>query len=132
MAAPLSVKPGPAAKVYRGPKPAPEPDRLEEYLHFWARMMRGEDFGTWYPTHSTGMVSGGASESFDDMCDRSECGIAKVVGVVIAGLPDAQSNALFHTYLHAVFRFRSASTLSYALALAKVNVRAGLKRRHLL
>ena len=132
MAAPLSVKPGPAAKVYRGPKPAPEPDRLEEYLHFWARMMRGEDFGTWYPTHSTGMVSGGASESFDDMCDRSECGIAKVVGVVIAGLPAVQSCALHATYLHAVYRFRRVSALSRALELAKDNVRAGLKARHLL
>ena len=132
MAAPLSVKPGPNAKVYRGAPIPPDRDRLEEYLHFWARMMRGEDFGTWYPTHSTGMVSGGASESFDDMCDRTECGIAKVVGVVIAGLEPAQSNALFHTYLHAVFRFRSASTLSHALMLAKANVRAGLKKRHLL
>ena len=95
-------------------------------------MMRGEDFGAWYPTHSTGMVSGGASESFDDMCDRSECRIAKVVGVIIEGLPAAQSRALHHKYLHAVYRFRDASALSYALAQAKDNLRAGLKARHLL
>ena len=132
MAAPLSVKPGPNAKVYRGAPLPPEPDRLEQYLHWWAKMMRGEDFGAWYPGKSTGMVSGGASESFDDLCDRSECRIAKVVGVVVEGLEPVQSCALHATYLHAVYRFRRVSALSRALMLAKENVRAGLKRRHLL
>ena len=94
--------------------------------------MRGDDFGSWYPGKSTGMVSGGASESFDDMCDRSERGIAKAVAVIINGLPAAQSCALHHKYLHAVYRFRSEAALSYALANAKDNLRAGLKARHLL
>jgi len=94
--------------------------------------MRGEDFGSWYPGKSTGMISGGASEDFDEMADRSECAIAKVVGVVIEGLEPAQSCALHHQYLHAVYRFRDATALSRALMLAKDNLRVGLKKRHLL
>ena len=125
--------PGPNAKVYRGAAIPPDRDRLEEYLHFWARYMGGGGTGeAWFPGKSTGMISGGASEDFDEMADRSELGIAKVVGVVITGLPAVQSCALHHQYLHAVYRFRDAAALSYALMLAKVNVRAGLKRRHLL
>ena len=124
--------PGPLARVYRGPKPLPEPDRLETYLWNWSRWMKSGQLEAWYPGQSTGMTGGGASESFDSMCDREESKISRVVDTVIQDLPPVQSCALHHKYLNAVYRFRSEADLSHALALAKDAVRAGLKARHIL
>ena len=130
--------PGPFARVYRGAPIPPEPDRLEQYLHWWARLERGGHFERWYPGKSVGMISGGASEMFDEICDRSEREVAKVVDVIIngdsggAGLPEPQRRALLHTYLHAVFHYRDLGALSRALAMAKDSLRARLKARHLL
>jgi hypothetical protein len=51
---------------------------------------------------------------------------------VIKDFPVIQSCAIHHKYLHAVVRFRSDSTLSHALELAKTNLRIGLKNRGVL
>lgn len=130
--------PGPNAKVYRGPAPKPEPDRLEQYLEFWRRLAGGGTLEKWYPGRSVGLVGGGASESFDDLCDRAEGRIAEVMDVLIygdatsEGLPEPQKRALMHKYQYAVFNYRDHGAFSRALMLAKESLRIGLKKRHLL
>lgn len=48
---------------------------------------------------------GCGSKDWDDLADEVDRRCARAVDAVIRGLPPAQSAALMHAYLHAVFRF---------------------------
>jgi hypothetical protein len=128
----LNISPGPTAKVFKGTSKKDEPDQLERLLYEWVKYMRSGQLEKWYPGHSTGLSTGGASETFEDLLERCERNLAKITDTVIKDLPVIQSCAIHHKYLHAVFRFRSDSTLSHALELAKTNLRIGLKNRGVL
>lgn len=102
-------------------------DRLEECLCNWARWMRGSTAVRGLPTKSTVLQSGGASQSFDDMCEDLDEWLARTTDTAIADLPEDQRCAVHHRYLLAVFRFRDYTS---ALERAHVAVRKALQSKN--
>ena len=98
---------------------------VEHHLRNWADWQRGGG----RPDALPGVASGGMCSEhsdFDDMCASMDIDHARITDAVIRDLSPAESCALHHKYLHAVYRFRD---LLGVLAIAKLKVRAGLAKK---
>lgn len=87
------------------------PARLDWHLQNWRAWMRSgsvqQQLGA--PDHSAGFVAGGYSTDSDSMlrgCDRVS---ARAMDAMISSLTVAQSAAVNHQYLAAVYRFPRSS-----------------------
>lgn len=105
-----------------------EMDHVEACLVDWARFLRGYNPVDGYPGRSDVLGTGGASKSFDAMCEASDMKIARITDTVIGDLPANQQCALHHAYLNAVWRFMR-NDYEAVLAAAKNRVRDGLRAR---
>ena len=104
-----------------------ELDYVEQALLDWARWMRSDEPVKGFPRAVPGLSNGGASQSFDDMCDAMDIQLAKTVDAVVRDLTPVERAALHNAYLAAVWRFGKGA--DEALARAKDKVRDGLKRK---
>ena len=105
-----------------------ELDYVEQALLDWARYMRADEPVKGFPRSVPGLSNGGASQSFEDMCDAMDMKLARTVDAVIRDLHPTEQAVLMHTYLAAVWRFNRADA-EEVLVSAKENVRVGLKRK---
>jgi len=106
-----------------------EPERFEQIMDNWRRWMKSDVPVDAFPERSAVLSTGGASKSFDDMCIELDQWLAETTNAAIESLPVAESCALHHCYLQAVYRFNKLDYLSI-LAHAKLNLIAGLKSRN--
>lgn len=81
------------------------PERVEYHLQNWRDWKRSGTAVEGYRGTSTGMSDGGSSQHFDDLVEASDRRCALITETLIADLPVAQSSAVHHAYLAAVFRF---------------------------
>lgn len=105
-------------------------DRLEEYLISWASWMRRAEEVRGYPRRAQLLETGGASKSFEDMCDDLDNRLAVATDAAIGDLPPAQQCAIHTAYLGAVYRFPRCN-FEALLQDAKEGVAAGLRKRHI-
>jgi hypothetical protein len=83
------------------------PERLDWHLLNWRDYMRtGGTRGLGAPTKSAGFMAGGYNNDFDSMCLEADSRAAKAMDGLISSLTPAQSAAIHHRYLTAVYRFR--------------------------
>src|SRR5210317_1520251 len=76
-----------------------EMNRLLDLLDKWKLYMKYDNHKLGYPSKSIGMLSGGASGSFDDMYDEVEDDNIRTVDAVIHSLPKDQQEAIYARYL---------------------------------
>ena len=105
-----------------------ELDYVEQALLDWARYMRTDEPVKGFPRSVPGLSNGGASQSFEDMCDAMDIQLARTTDAVIRGLNHIEQAVLHNTYLAAVWRFGSADPEAI-LIVAKDKVRVGLKKK---
>ena len=79
--------------------------RLEWHFDNWRRWMRCGSVTDGYPSKGAGCVGGGYSRTLDDMMDTSDIRVAGIVDALVCSLAPAESAAIHHEYLYAVFRF---------------------------
>lgn len=93
-------------------------DRLEYLLENWAHYMRQPSHKLGYPSRSLCICSGGAAsdDAFESMCDDMDTGHAITLDAMIDSLPPAQSCAIHHKWLHAVYKMRDIEA-AYMMAL---------------
>lgn len=100
-------------------------ERLDWHFLNWKSWMYAGAVGEGYPKETPGMFSSGNAH-FDDMADASERRSAKACDAVINGLVPAQRAAVYHRYLHAVYRFPRGN-LDDLLVAARDAVRSALQ-----
>ena len=76
-------------------------------LKDWADWMHSGSVGRGYPRRSAGISTGYVLDSFDDMCERMDAQVCRVVDSCVDDLPPNQSAAIYRCYLSAVFRMRN-------------------------
>lgn len=103
-------------------------DRLEDVLRNWSAWMRAYEPVDAYPAHSAVLSTGGASQTFEVMCEALDAWLAKATDAAIQDLSAVQRCAIHHEYLSAVFRFRE--DFQKALESARSALRAKLVLRH--
>lgn len=79
-----------------------EIDYLMYLLDLWSQWMRTDDHGLGYPKKSTGISSGGAYTSFEDMFDSAELDKIRTVDSVVHSLDPEQQKAIYARYLRTV------------------------------
>lgn len=104
-------------------------DRIEQYLIEWAAWMRQSAEVRGYPRSIPGLQTGGASQHFEDLCEAVDRRVVIATDAAIGDLPPAQSCAIHHAYLAAVWRFPRLDHETL-LTQAKAGVAEGLRRRH--
>lgn len=100
-------------------------DRVEFHLDNWAGWMRSGQEVDRLPNKSSGLSSGGSSKAFDDMAEASDRRVAHLVNTIIDDMMAAHQSAIYHHYLHAVFRYPRGNKETL-LAEAKLLVGKGL------
>ena len=81
---------------------------VDWHLRNWARWMRHPGLDLGYPKKSSGLESGyvSGSDGFDILCEEADEVSAVTLNAIIDGLPQDESSAISHKYLHAVYRVR--------------------------
>ena len=79
---------------------------LVAVLEDWAAWQAGYNPRLGYPSHSLGISTGGASTSFDEMCESMDLEICRKVDTAIYDLDLPKRSAIFRRYLASVFQFR--------------------------
>lgn len=79
--------------------------RLDFHLGNWAAWMRSGEHVQGYKHTAAGCVGGGYTSDFDDMVAGADRRTAAIMDTLINDLPPAQSCAVHHTWLTAVYRF---------------------------
>jgi hypothetical protein len=102
-------------------------DRVEWHLENWGRWMRSGSAVSGFPHRACGCTSWGDAWDDDTVLEASERVSAKAVHAIIEGLALAERLALNCRYLAA--RYADSRQYIGALATARENVGAGLKRR---
>ena len=72
---------------------------LEALLSEWAQWMSHEKVGRGYPSRAAMFATGGASESFEDLCERADAQRARTVDAVIRSLPTGACAAVHSVWL---------------------------------
>lgn len=98
------------------------PDRVEFHLQNWRDWMQTHVLVDGLPGRCAVVSSGGRSQDFDEMADRSDKQAAKVVDALVSGLPYPQRSAIDAKYLRSHFQFQ---TDSYADLLERAKERIG-------
>lgn len=79
---------------------------VEYWLGRWAAWMQSDSHNLGYPGRSAVVSSGGASEAFEDLCERADMKSIRSTDAAVRSLPLVQQAAVYHVHLGAVFRFR--------------------------
>jgi hypothetical protein len=93
--------------------------------------MRSGGLPDGFPHQTPGTVNWTINSDFDNMCDAADRTLAAVTNAVIRDLVPAQSCAIHHEYLNAVYRFSERYPFHRAIEDAKENLVLGLKRKGL-
>lgn len=130
---PLSNCGSPVGAVGALPEPKYESYSIQqwraEYLAIWRAWQRRGDIHIGYPTRSLGLSSGYASKSFDEFCEELDSSIAHAMDAIIEHeLSPVQRAAVYHKYLHAVYRF-PRNNFDEALNQALDLISTGMKRK---
>ena len=105
--------------------------KVKEYLTEWAEWMKADNTKLGYPSKSLMLSSGGASTSFDDMCEVLDNTISKAIDAILEGVTISQRLAVHHYHLGAVWRSSRSNIIDdYADALMAIEF--GLRRRGLM
>lgn len=105
--------------------------KVKEYLNGWAEWMRSDNTKLGYPSKALMLSSGGASTSFEDMCEVLDSTISKAIDAILEGVTISQRLAVHHYHLGAVWRSSRSHMLdNYADALMAIEF--GLRRRGLI
>ena len=72
---------------------------VETLIGEWARWMRTESVGRGYPRRVSAMSTGGASDDFDDLCDRADRARAQQMDACIRSLPAGPCAAVHSVWL---------------------------------
>ena len=72
---------------------------LECLLAEWAEWMSHEKVGRGYPSRAAMFTTGGASESFEDLCERADAARIRTVDAVIRSLPTGACAAVHSVWL---------------------------------
>ena len=105
-------------------------DRVEQCLIDWASYMRQASEVRGFPKSIPGLQNGGASQSFNELCDAVDRRVALATDAAINDLPPDQACAIHCMYLGAKYRFDHL-TFELVLAQARDGVAAGLRKRHI-
>lgn len=98
-------------------------DVWREHMQAWSHPGR-----VGFPSRSPVFATGGASESFDHLCEVADRHAGRVMEALIDGLPAIERAALNHRYLGTIWRFQG---LDEALLSAKANLRRRMPSRGL-
>lgn len=79
--------------------------RLIADLEDWANWQKGYFLRLGFKSRSAVIVSGGASMSFEEMCEGADNIRCEVLDTMVDDLPPAQKQAIHRRYLHSVYRF---------------------------
>jgi len=80
--------------------------RLNFHLENWAIWMQSDQGVRGYNKKSAGFITGGNSQTFEDMISQSDVWCARRMNTHIENLPPAQNGAILHRYnICRVFRF---------------------------
>lgn len=105
-------------------------DRFEEVMHNWARFQRNGGAKLDLPGRSTGLSTGGASQSSNEMCEPHDFRDVLAADALIVSMYERKEMAHYcaiqHAYNIAVYHIRDYDKV---LAEAKAILKAGLKRR---
>jgi hypothetical protein len=103
---------------------------IERLLRNWVSFMHGESKPDGLPDRASGGATCYTSLDLDNVAayENLDRDLAEKTNAVIDSLVPAERCAVYHRYLHAVFRFPRGDVDSL-LARAKVNLEAGLRRR---
>jgi len=84
------------------------PPIVDFHLRNWRDWMHRDSLRIGYPSKSAGLESGYISgdDAFDDLCLKADEHAARVVDALIDGMPQDESCAIHHAYLHACYRLR--------------------------
>jgi hypothetical protein len=104
-------------------------DWIDWYCINWARWMRTGEQVQGYPHKVNGMVNRSIFSAWEDMTEAMDRRLAAITDSVINDLVPAQSCALHHAYLDAVYRFSEKYPFHRALEDGKDNLMAGLKKK---
>ena len=105
--------------------------KVKEYLTEWAEWMKADNTKLGYPSKSLMLSSGGASTSFEDMCEVLDNTISKAIDAILEGVTISQRLAVHHYHLGAVWRSSRSNIIDdYADALMAIEF--GLRRRGLM
>jgi hypothetical protein len=97
---------------------------LEYWLGRWAAWMKADRHNLGYPGRSAVVSSGGASEAFEDLCERADLKSIKATDAAVRSLTLQQQAAVYHVYLGAVFRLRDDPQSVYEACLPALEVEA--------
>lgn len=82
-----------------------------------------------YPSRAIGLCSGYVSKSFDEFCEELDSAIAHAMDAIIEHeLTPVQRAAVYHKYLHAVYRF-PRNNYDEVLNQALDSISSGMKRK---
>lgn len=105
------------------------PDRVEYHLDNWARSHREYEEVRGFPSYTPGTVNWSLKSDNEGLLNRCDAQAAAVMEVIVNDeLPPAESCAIHHRYLHAVFRF-PRDNYARLLEQAKVHIGVALSRK---
>jgi hypothetical protein len=104
---------------------------VERNLRNWVSWMHAGSKPDGYPKWACGGITNYTSMDLDNIAayESLDSGLAEATNAAIDDLAPVESCAIYHTYLHAVFRFNRTS-LDDALARAREKLKALLRKRH--
>ena len=105
--------------------------RLGFHLGNWAAWMRSGEHVKGYKHGAAGCVGGGYYGDFEDMVATADRHTAAIMDTLINDLPPAQSCAVHHTWINAVYRFKSEMAYDTAYGKACETLLDGMDRKGL-
>lgn len=102
--------------------------RAEYYLDLWSAWQHSGRNNLGFPRNVPMLVGAGSYWDSDDQCAKLDNAAAEATEAVIDGLPHLYRLAIYNAYQVAVIRF-GRHMQEDLLALAKIDLMAGLKKR---
>ena len=109
------------------PSCLPDPwEWTERWMDIWTRFMRDPDLRLGAPKKAMGFISGcqgGYREPADEWEAQGNERAVSIINSTLEGMSPAESCAVFHVKLRAVFRFREPADELYLRARQKIGIR---------